>query len=87
MRIVQRLSSEGPLSITALTTGTRVTRQAVTKHLHVLSGARLVRSRKRGRERLWELTPDQLEEARLCLDAISREWDGALARLRQLVER
>jgi len=87
MRLVERLSSEGPLSITALTRGTKVTRQGVTKHLRVMAEARLVRSRKSGRERLWELWPDQLDQARRALDAISREWDGALARLRAHVER
>jgi len=87
MRLAERLSTEGPLSITALTRGTRVTRQAVTKHLRVLASAGLVRSRKAGRERLWELWPDQLEEARRALDDISREWEGALARLRAHVER
>jgi len=87
MRLVERLSTDGPLSITALTRGTKVTRQAVTKHLAVMAGAGLVRSRKAGRERLWELWPDQLDEARRVLDAISREWDGALARLRDHVER
>jgi DNA-binding transcriptional ArsR family regulator len=87
MRLVERLSTDGPLSITALTRGTKVTRQAVTKHLQQLASAGLVRSRRAGRERLWELWPDQLEEARRCLDAISREWDGALARLRAHVER
>jgi hypothetical protein len=52
-----------------------------------MAGAGLVRSRKAGRERLWELWPDQLDEARRALDDISREWDGALARLRAHVER
>jgi DNA-binding transcriptional ArsR family regulator len=85
--LVGRLSTEGPLSIAALTTGTKVTRQAVTKHLRVMAEAGLLRSRRSGRQRLWELEPGQLAEARRCLDAISREWDGALARLRAHVER
>lgn len=87
IQLVERLATAGPLSITALTQGARMTRQAVTKHLELLASAGLVRSRKAGRERLWELWPDQLDEARRCLDAISREWDGALARLRAHVER
>ena len=87
MHLLERLSADGPLSTTALTQGTKVTRQAVTKHLRVMAGAGLVRSRKAGRERLWELWPDQLDEARRALDDISREWDGALARLRAHVER
>jgi DNA-binding transcriptional ArsR family regulator len=86
LRLVGRLCAEGPLSIAALTAGTQVTRQAVTKHLRVMAQAGLLRSRRSGRQRLWELAPGQLSEARRCLEAISREWDGVLARLRAHVE-
>jgi DNA-binding transcriptional ArsR family regulator len=75
------------MSIRRLTDGTDVTRQAVTKHLGVLEGAGLVRGIRMGRERLWELEPRQLEEARHCLDLISQQWDDALGRLRVAVER
>lgn len=87
LRLVSRLGTEGPLSIARLTAGTEVTRQAVTKHLHVLSGAGLARGTRRGRERLWKLEPEPLEEARRCLDLISQQWDQALARLKVSVER
>jgi DNA-binding transcriptional ArsR family regulator len=63
-----------------------VTRQAVTKHLHVLSDAGLVRDFRRGRERMWQPEAQRLAEARRYLDAISRRWDEALDRLRKLVE-
>jgi len=52
-----------------------------------LAGAGLVRSARRGRERVWELRPRQLEQARESLDAISRQWDEALDRLKAFVER
>src|SRR6266508_3250724 len=78
LRLVVRLCAEGPLSIARLTEGADVTRQAVTKHLHVLAGARLVRGVRKGRERVWELEPETVEEARRCLDAISSQWDAAL---------
>jgi DNA-binding transcriptional ArsR family regulator len=86
LHVVSRLSGEGPLSITQLTAGSEVTRQAVTKHLNVLANAGLVRDSWHGRERVWELTPRQLEEARRALDAISERWDQALERLRAMVE-
>ena len=41
---------------------------------------------RRGRERLWALEPEPLEEARRCLDQISSQWDDALSRLKQFVE-
>ncbi len=86
LRLMARLGTEGPLSIARLTTGTAVTRQAVTKHLHVLAGAGLARGTRRGRERLWELEREPLQEARRRLELVSRQWDQALARLKASVE-
>jgi DNA-binding transcriptional ArsR family regulator len=86
LRLVARLSAEGPLSITRLTAGTDVTRQAVTKHLEVLAGAGLARSVARGRERLWQLRPESLDEIRRSLDLISRRWDESLGLLKAAVE-
>jgi DNA-binding transcriptional ArsR family regulator len=86
LRIVARLSARGPLSIVRLTAGTGVTRQAVTKHLGVLSSAGLVRGRRVGRERVWALDPAQLEQARRSLARISAQWDEALGRLQAFVE-
>jgi DNA-binding transcriptional ArsR family regulator len=84
--LVDRLSGEGPLSISELTSGSKVTRQAITKHLRVLSQAKLVRSTRAGRETLWELTPAQLRDAQRFLDELSLRWDDALERLRLQVE-
>ena len=75
------------MSIARLTAGTEVTRQAVTKHLLVLADAGLARGVRRGRERLWALEPEQLQEARRFLDVISQRWDEALGRLKDAVER
>lgn len=86
LTLVSRLGSEGPLSIANLTEGTHVTRQAVTKHLHVLADAGLVRAARHGREQRWEVKSTQLSEARRCLDVIARRWEDALERLRAVVE-
>ena len=86
LAIVARLCSHGPLSITRLTAGTSVTRQAVTKHLNVLAGAGLVRDVRHGRERIWELEPDQVEAARSYLNQVTKRWDEALGRLAKFVE-
>lgn len=74
------------MSITRLTSGTHVTRQAITKHLRVMEDAGLVHASWRGRERMWELENEPLEDARLCLDVISKQWEDALGRLKKLVE-
>ena len=76
----------GPESITRLTMGSAITRQAITKHLQVLADAGLVRDIRRGREHIWEFDAERLAEARRCLDEISRQWDAALDRLKKFVE-
>jgi len=86
LHIVAALSTRGPQSIVRLTAGTGVTRQAVTKHLRVLSGAGLVRGHRAGRERMWELDTERLEAARRSLEQISAQWDVALGRLKAFVE-
>ena len=86
LRLVYRLCAEGSASISKLTTGTGVTRQAITKHLRVMQNSGLVRSTRCGRERLWQLEQRRLHDARRYLDLISKQWDDALARLRHFVE-
>jgi DNA-binding transcriptional ArsR family regulator len=86
LRLVARLSDDGPLSITRLTAGTEVTRQAISKQLRVLEDAGLVRETRQGRESIWQLQPQRLAAAGRYLDLISREWDEALERLRRFVE-
>ncbi len=87
LRLVAHLCDGGPMSITRLTAGSRVTRQAISKHLRVLESAGLVRGKRRGRETLWQLERRRLQEARRYLDLISGQWDEALGRLRKFVER
>jgi DNA-binding transcriptional ArsR family regulator len=84
--LLAKLTNGEPLSIARLTQGTKLTRQAVTKHLRVLAGAGLARSVPRGRERLWELRPEPLDAVRRSLDVISARWDEALARMKAAVE-
>ena len=83
LRLVARLSSDGPQSITRLTTGSNFTRQAITKHLRVLAAAGLVRGSRQGRESRWEVEPRRLEEVQRYLDLISQQWDRRLAALKQ----
>ena len=87
LALVAKLAASGPLSIVTLTDGTGVTRQAVTKHLHVLSEVGLVRGHYVGRDNVWELQRQQLNQARQSLDAIAAQWDRALGRLKAFVER
>ncbi|MBX3228165.1 MAG: winged helix-turn-helix transcriptional regulator [Labilithrix sp.] len=81
LKLVARLAKTGPASISRLSAKADVTRQAITKHLEVLAGAGLVKSRRVGRERVWELDPARLADAHRHLDAIAKQWEVTLARL------
>jgi DNA-binding transcriptional ArsR family regulator len=87
LELLQRLSLGGPASITVLADSFDLTRQGVTKHLHVLAEAGIIDGRRAGREHVWALNAASLAEATRCLDLIGRRWEDALSRLKAHVER
>ena len=86
LSLVTKLCTGQPHSIARLAEGSALTRQAITKHLHVLESAGLVRSVKSGRESLYKLDPQPLDQARQYLDYVSQMWDQPLSRLKSFVE-
>ena len=86
LQIVSRLCEHGPLPVVRLAEGAGISRQAISKHLDALAGAGLVHGERHGRERIWRLQPDRLDDARHHIDAIAARWDEGLARLRAMVE-
>ena len=86
LALVARLARGEPLSIARLSEGSALTRQAITKHLHVLAEAGLARAERQGREQMWELNRRRLEEARRSIDIIARQWDAVLLRLKESLE-
>jgi DNA-binding transcriptional ArsR family regulator len=86
LSVLARLCNGVPQSISRLTAGTNLSRQAVTKHLRVLANAGMVRCVRVGRESLFELEPQPIEEVRDYLDQVHKQWDDALARLKAHVE-
>jgi DNA-binding transcriptional ArsR family regulator len=86
LRIVRHLSRQGPQSVTRLTEGSGISRQAISKHVHILERAGVLHSTRQGRERLLELESPRLRDARQFLAEVSSDWDRALSRLRRLVE-
>lgn len=87
LKLVALLCAGSAFSITQLTETTHISRQGVTKHLNVLADAGVVQDLRVGRERLWQLEPKKIEEARLTLESIGREWEQALGRLKSFVEK
>lgn len=86
LSLVAKLCYGQPHSISQLTKGSRLTRQAVTKHLRVLEDVGIVHSVRAGRENLFEFDPKPLERAVKYLDLVSEQWDQSLARLKSFVE-
>ena len=86
LALVVKLSQGEVYSISQLTQGSRLTRQAITKHLRMLEDAGMVRCVRRGRESLFALNPEPLDEATSYLESVSEQWDRALARLNMFVE-
>ena len=85
--LLAKLTNGEPLSIVRLAEGTKLTRQAVTKHLRVLEDVGVVFSVKAGRESRFALDPRPIVSAQEYLEHVSRQWDTALARLKALVEK
>ena len=85
LAVLARLG-EGSLSIARLTDGQPLSRQALTKHLLALERAGLVCHERVGRETLWSLRRQRLDEARAYLERMSRQWDARLDRLKSTLE-
>jgi DNA-binding transcriptional ArsR family regulator len=86
LALVARLCRGQPYSISQLTEGSKLTRQAITKHLRVLESAGIVHGVRRGRESLFEFNPEPMEDIKEYLDLVSEQWDQALSRLKSFVE-
>jgi DNA-binding transcriptional ArsR family regulator len=81
LRLVELLSDGQPRSIQEISAGSPISRQAMTKHLRVLEGARLVHSERNGREVWFRLEQTEFEQARNFLAKVAGQWEDALARL------
>ena len=84
--LIAKLCSGQPHSISELTVGSKLTRQAITKHLRVLQRAGIVHGVRAGREKRFEFDPEPMQEIKQYLDIVSEQWDQALARLKSFVE-
>lgn len=86
LELVSRLSDGKQHSIVQLADGLKLTRQGVTKHLHVLKQAGMVSCKRVGRESRFTIRPDPIANARDYLARASAQWDEAIERLRASVE-
>ena len=84
-QVIRALSEQGPATATGLAANLPVTRQAVTKHLSALANAGLVTSSRRGREKLYQISPRPLTDAVSWMATLGARWDDRLAALRDHV--
>ena len=84
-RVLRLVAERGPTSATLLERELPVTRQAIVKHLVVLSRAGLVTGQRAGQEVRYALVPEPLDDVSEWIAEIGLRWDERLARLRQVV--
>ena len=86
LSLLDRLCRVSRQSISQLAEGTRLTRQAVTKHLQVLQKVGLVRSLHKGRETLFEFDATPIETMTQYLDMVSTQWGNKLRDLQRFLD-
>jgi DNA-binding transcriptional ArsR family regulator len=84
--VMRSLAEQPGLTASRLAGELPMSRQAVSKHLHALSGAGLVTARREGRETRYTLTPAPLAEAMIWMSDVGADWDERLERLRRSVQ-
>ncbi len=86
LSLVAKLSGGQSYSISQLTQGSKLTREAITKHLRVLQCVGMVHSVRRGRASLLAFNLLPIEGMKESLESVSGQWDQALSRLKSFVE-
>lgn len=84
--VLERLARDGEGTATTLSAELPISRQAIAKHLAQLDRAKLVESRREGREVLYSVRPDRLAATAEALETIAHSWDRALAALKRIAE-
>jgi ArsR family transcriptional regulator, cadmium/lead-responsive transcriptional repressor len=85
-RLLDVLLDRGEATATALAEELPVTRQAVAKHLAVLERAGLVAGARRGREMVYGVAPERLDEATAAMGRVAARWDRRLDRIKRIAE-
>jgi ArsR family transcriptional regulator, cadmium/lead-responsive transcriptional repressor len=85
-RVLDLLVSHGDVSASWLAGHVPFTRQAVAKHLVVLEQAGLISRRKQGREVLYQVQADRLDQAARAMTDLAAQWDRRLATIKRLAE-
>ncbi len=82
-REIVRILNDGPRSVQQIAEEFEITRPAVSKHLRILTEAKLVTHEAEGTRNVFSIDPAGFEAAREWLDGF---WDDALARFKLVAE-
>jgi len=74
-QIIHRISKE-PLTMNAVAEAFEISRQAVSKHMQILTECGLVVMRNKGRERFCEARLDQLHEVVSWVEQYRKHWES-----------
>jgi ArsR family transcriptional regulator, cadmium/lead-responsive transcriptional repressor len=85
-RVLDLVVQRGEASASSLAGQVPFTRQAVSKHLVALEEAGLIGRRKQGREVLYRVHADRLDQAARAMTEVARRWDRRLATIKRLAE-
>jgi DNA-binding transcriptional ArsR family regulator len=89
-REILRRLADAPRRAGELARGFAISRPAICKHTRLLTRAGLIRARKNGRERIYELAPSGGEQMRKMIEqmqAMERYWDVVLEAFKRYVEK
>jgi DNA-binding transcriptional ArsR family regulator len=84
--VLDLLVSNGEVSASWLGGRVPFSRQAVSKHLVVLERARLISRRKQGREVLYQVKTNRLDQAARAMAELAAQWDRRLDAIKRLAE-
>ena len=84
--VLDLLVSNGAVSASWLAGRVPFSRQAVSKHLVVLERTGLISRRKQGREVLYRVEADRLDQAAKAMARLAAQWDQRLAMIKRLAE-
>ena len=85
-QMLDLLLERGESTATALADSLPISRQAVSKHLAVLTRVGLVEGEKRGREMRYRLNVERLDRATRSLGELAAAWDRRLVRIKRIAE-
>jgi DNA-binding transcriptional ArsR family regulator len=85
-QVLSLLAQQGSGTATSVAAELPVSRPAVVKHIGVLNRAGLVEGHRAGREMLWSVRPQRLDETARWMAAVAFEWDTRLAAIKRMAE-